>query len=267
MVVAFNWALTSGFPTSPDTVPLAASNLFYLVEKDVQRLENGMQPGSVIDLDFIAHSRGATVVSDAMAALDSTTNPALIGSFKELTFLDPHPANIFDVNTSYATSGWTGELGYISFGGMLAFTLLANDPDPIIPPNVDQTDIYYQQTPVQTLLQNPDQSFPPSFFEKYLFNLQGDVNDITNQSPFPANLYNLTELGINVGHSEVWQWYTQDILPFLNDPDILNPNQPAPTDSILPGATGPSGSVPNPRGSLPAPPTGPRKSTKLLTRP
>lgn len=42
--------------------------------------------GEVVDLQFIGHSRGAVVASEALVA---TTDPALEGSYTVATLLDP----------------------------------------------------------------------------------------------------------------------------------------------------------------------------------
>ena len=50
-----------------------------------------IQPGDVVDLHLIGHSRGGDVVSLAAGLLDRSA-PPLGGGFLELTLLDPHPA-------------------------------------------------------------------------------------------------------------------------------------------------------------------------------
>ena len=49
--------------------------------------------GDVMDLHFIAHSRGVVVVTEALRVLTAQDNPLIKQSFIALTLLDPHPAN------------------------------------------------------------------------------------------------------------------------------------------------------------------------------
>jgi hypothetical protein len=148
-----------------------------------------------------------------MQDLASTSDPALVGSFKELTLLDPHPANSSDHFLSAAPNA-TGRRDELLYN---IFVALTRDPAIVVPSNVNQAEVYYQQ--------NPFSAFPASS-EEASFNLWGDVRDITLQNPAitAISYYALNsdrlQNGALVGHSEVPLWFLQNVVPTLGDPAV-----------------------------------------------
>ncbi len=163
-------------------------------------------PGDVVDLDLIGHSRGAVVISQALQDLDGTTFPALAGGFKKMTLLDPHPAN-----NGYSKPDYSAGSDRLSRALVRIYRWLQahmQDPQVIIPPNVDEADLYYQHSPAS--------AFPRGSEEAHL-NLWGeDPSLIVNQSSAPLTVLNLTgdvdpDFG-TIGHSEVPLWYDKYIV-------------------------------------------------------
>ena len=125
-------------------------------------------------------------------------DPALAGSYKELTLLDPHPAN------PQAPLSTTTALGWLASLANSYFSRTTNDPNIAIPSNVNEVQIFYQTTVASDL----------SGFE-YMMNLQG-VSMVSN-NPTANETYNLTPFG-DIGHSEVPYWYLTYVAPYLNNP-------------------------------------------------
>ncbi len=212
--IEFDWSGTGSATAAGDS--MAA-----LIVADADNLVNaaGVDPGSVVDLNLIGHSRGAVVVSQAMQELASTDDPALEGSFKEMTLLDPHPANIGDQSISYSPRNPLSWPAVAEYDSIVA---LVQDPKVVIPANANQVVVYYQQTLYS--------AFPLLSLESNL-NLQGDLAEIVNNSNVPITLEPaLTgatlQDGSVVGHSEVPYWYLQNVvLPDLF-PQVDPPPQP-----------------------------------------
>jgi len=225
--IAFDWADTSNLPVPGEAV--AAGNELATEIIDVADTlvdVPSVAPGSVVDLNLIGHSRGAVVVTQALQDLASTEDPALEGSYKQLTLLDPHPANIGDQAFSIAPNN---PLAWLATAAYEDFVALAQDPAIVIPGNANEVDIYYQQT--------SQGAFPLLSFENTL-NLQGDLGEIDNSSGVAINYYSLTNLTVNgspVGHSEVPVWYLQYAVPDLGNP----PTGPAPAPQVASNPLGP----------------------------
>jgi hypothetical protein len=218
------------------------------------RVEGLLGPDDVIDLHFIGHSRGAVVASQALELLQATqklgTNiPTPIDhGYVKLTLLDPHPAH--NHKTPYFDLGQWGHrnakgsaiklcvlprfavdrelcegIKAIVKSALLdpAFrrtrrdvaALLAwfqsrtDDPEVTLPANVDESEFYFQHSMARQF---------PVFNqngEGLLFNLWGE------QPPefVPTNECDLTgqRLGLlnPIGHSEVADWYLENVVPEL----------------------------------------------------
>jgi hypothetical protein len=204
-VLPFDWSSESKLPlpgvTQAEGLLLAVSIRF---AADIMILNQG-SGGDVVDLDLIGHSRGAVVISQALQDLLGTTDPALAGGYKTMTLLDPHPANnSFAAQTASFGSNFFAQR--VVKPAYVAFQAAAADPQVVIPPNVDQADLYFQHTPAQ--------AFPvlPNF--EAIVNLWGeDQSLIINQSSAHLGILDLTgtvdaSLGF-IGHSEVPLWYDE----------------------------------------------------------
>jgi hypothetical protein len=214
-VIAFRWLKQSRL-SQPGQAVLAGDKLYTQVVAAADKLAK-KHVGDVVDLQFIAHSRGAVVVARVMQRLVGTTDRALEGSFITATLLDPHPAN--QQTTSLYSASAAGES---LIGGSYRSTELAMaDPQIVIPANVSAIQIYYQHSSFQSPFTAPGT-------EETAFNLwgQGPADGITNNSSAPIVWTNLTGvvdqtpvgtpkspriLGA-IGHSEVPIWYDLHVL-------------------------------------------------------
>ncbi|MHB1425743.1 MAG: lipase family protein [Gemmataceae bacterium] len=203
-VIPFNWVLLSILPF-PQAIQLAGSELYQQVVSEANQLAS-QHPGDVVDINFIGHSRGTVVVSEVLQDLVGTSDPALRGGYMQMTLLDPHPANLLFSQFSWASFlPGANDLAAL----VIAFELLTRDPQVVVPPNVEQTYQFDEQTPAGQL------GFP-SPLEIWL-NLWGEMSAaIPNQSAQPIesrNLTNATAPGIGlIGHSEVPNWYLANVV-------------------------------------------------------
>ena len=205
-VIPVDWSAASNLPirgvTEAEGSLLATA---IVLTADTMVLAEG-SPGDVVDLDLIGHSRGAVVISQALQDLDGTTFPALAGGFKKMTLLDPHPAN-----NGYSKPDYSAGSDRLSRALVRIYRWLQahmQDPQVIIPPNVNEADLYYQHSPAS--------AFPRGSEEAHL-NLWGeDPSLIVNQSSAPLTVLKLTgdvdpDFG-TIGHSEVPLWYDEYIV-------------------------------------------------------
>ncbi len=170
-----------------------------------------IQPGDMVNVHLIGHSRGGDVVS-LVAGLLNRSAPPFAGGYLELTLLDPHPARNGPV--AYYSSS-TGPIGALARQEFLAFQTATSDPPLVIPAGVNETEIFYQQT-AATAAVFPDEHFLIPW---------GEV-------PAAAAVqhvvyYNIS--GIVPSHEAVPAYYLGDVVPLLatGAPPPLAPS-PAP---------------------------------------
>jgi hypothetical protein len=173
-------------------------------------------PTDVVDIHLISHSRGAVVISEALADLfgpSATVMPALSAGYKKVTLLDPHPAQQASAGSNgqpveqWFSPGTDAFLSGVAIGVLNSFQSTADDPPVVIPNSVDTTEVFYQHTPTSMLSSSATVSG-----EATVVNLWGQVPIIAGA----VGYYDLT--GPNVGHSEVWMWYRDNVVL----PDALN---------------------------------------------
>jgi hypothetical protein len=212
LAIPFDWSSTSNL-RSPNLAVAAGDRLSQEVVSDadalVQQLGN---PGDVVDLHFIGHSRGAVVISQALLDLLGTSHTVLAGGFKIMTMLDPHPANNGFALLDYSASK-AGNAFVVSYRKAQE---AMQDPQVIIPPNVDEAQEYYQHTPVSSF-----SGVYNTASEAYL-NLWGeDPSLIINDSLATLEIHPLTAVVDHVlgpiGHSEVPFFYLLYDLPQENN--------------------------------------------------
>jgi hypothetical protein len=196
--IAFNWSSLSRVPL-PGITTFEGLSLAALVRAHAQQL--GVGSNDAIDVHFIGHSRGAVVIGIAAWALNVHAGMSqLQAGFTRMTMLDPHPANP-------ATASWYSAPNERLAGALLsAFSLAANDPFAIVPSNVDQAEVFYQNTPWYRAA---------DFISRRLINLWGVVpvfgggrvtyRDLTNEVP-------------GIGHITLTDWYKVHIVPTLGGP-------------------------------------------------
>jgi hypothetical protein len=202
-VIPFNWVSQSLLPFGSVTVT-AGRQLAQQVTTEADQLASE-HPGDVVDVNFIGHSRGAVVVSQALQDLNGTTDPALRAGYLQLTLLDPHPANnafgAFAILPNDPTAETLGALVYL-------FQFLAQDPAVVVPANVMQVQEFDEQTPAGHLFQT---------FYEFLINLWGELpSQLSNQSGQPIESMSLTNVNASgigfIGHSEVHAWYQANVV-------------------------------------------------------
>jgi hypothetical protein len=201
-VIAFNWVVASREAKSG--VAVASGNT---LESQVVTEANSLASahlGDVVDLQFIGHSRGAVVISQAMQDLVGTTDPALEGSYIKATFLDAHPAN------SASLSLYSGNSA-ISTLAIDVVELADKDPAVVIPSNVKDVEVYYQHSPYQDFITED----PTEYSTLNLWG-EGPNQGIVNKSSATIQWINLTSASGNttnpIGHSEVPLWYTEFVV-------------------------------------------------------
>lgn len=220
--VAFDWDATSFLPV-PGMTERAGVNMAGRVAREIRQL-TALYPDDIIDVHFIGHSRGAVVISQALMRLEA--NPDVNQGFTKMTMLDPHPAkNYPDEHYSvvniplpipeelrrivapplrrlFGVIGAIDELGAWAERALILFQAATNDPDVVVPPNVDLAEVYYQRTP--WFLASPGL--------ETILNLWGDV-PIRNESPNEPQFHDLTAAGMS--HTSVHAWYQQNVVGTL----------------------------------------------------
>jgi hypothetical protein len=203
-VIPFNWVRLSILPF-PLAIELAASQLYQQVVAEADALA-GQHPGDVVDINFIGHSRGTVVISEVLQDLVGTNDPALRGGYLEMTLLDPHPAN-----SRFSKFSWDPFIPIANeFAALVvAFEFLAHDPQVVVPSNVQQTQLFDQQTPAAQL------GFPS--LSEILLNFWGETaSALPDQSAQPIEEKNLTNVvapGIGlIGHYEMPRWYLANVV-------------------------------------------------------
>jgi hypothetical protein len=202
-IIAFNWVSTSFLPIGGQAVA-AGDRLYQDVVNRADELAT--RRGDVVDIQFVGHSRGAVVISQALQDLVGTQDPALTGGYFRMTMLDPHPANNSAVRLSASTP-----IGWILAAGTILFQAAANDPDVAVPTNVKEVDLYYQHNAARVL-----QGFP----DHYL-NLWGESDSDIQIPPgvllHTTNLTGLQYEGFGyIGHTTIDAWYMAFVLGKTN---------------------------------------------------
>jgi hypothetical protein len=203
-VIPFNWIRLSILPF-PLAIELAGTELYQQVVAEADQLAS-QHPGDVVDINFIGHSRGTVVISEALQDLVGTNDPALRGGYMQMTLLDPHPANL-----SFSKFSWDSAIPQANAfaAAVVVFELLAHDPQVVVPPDVMQTQLFDEQTMAGQL----GFHYP----SEILLNFWGETaSAIPNESAQPIlsqNLTNVNAAGIGlIGHYEVHDWYITNVV-------------------------------------------------------
>jgi hypothetical protein len=210
----------------PGHVVEAARELAGKVQAAAEALApNADQTGDVVDVHFIGHSRGASVIGEAIADLQNTSVAALKGSFIRETMLDPHPAKNFmtrDEALKLLKASTSVHASSYSLADQMSFTRSiklhpgktvakrvliyqdrTNDPAPQFPANVQAGDVYYQHTPANLLPSFPDN----------VINLWGNIAHIINNSPIGPIYHDLTLM--HLSHDGVHDYYQTSVISTL----------------------------------------------------
>jgi hypothetical protein len=206
-VIAFDWSNTSNVPLYGLAVSAGNTLESQIVSAADALVQSEGAPGDVVDLQLIGNSRGAVVISQALQDLVGTTDTTLAGGYKLMTLLDPHPAN-----NSYQMQDYSAGTDLFSqFLVSLYHTVQGDmqDPQVVIPPNVDYVQDIYQQTPASM--------FSTLVTTDAYLNLWGEAPGLLiNLSSASIDWTDLTDyvdpqLG-PVGHLELPYWYLNDVV-------------------------------------------------------
>jgi hypothetical protein len=210
-VIAFNWVYDSNHPGS-------ASRQGPRLAKFILGTANRFPASAPVDLDFIGHSEGAIVNSEALVRLDQELPANLASGYVQMTMLDPHAANT-NPQQQYSVEG--GPLGWLAKMEIDSYQSRARDPLPFVPANVDSADVFYQHTPVaETHSSNSG-----------IYNLWGQV-PVSGS----ASYFNLTGPGIShAGTFGVYKWYQDNIVPTLGDGNSFIQSQILTAARVNPG--------------------------------
>src|SRR5262249_11006844 len=153
-VIAFNWVRASIRPRRGQATH-AGDRMAQQVKDQADQLA-AQHPGDVVDVNFIGHSRGGVVISRALQDLVGTTDPALQGGYLQMTLLDPHPASL---RFSQFSSLLLSKLSLTAGLATAIFEELAQDPQVVVPPNVMQVQLFYEDTHAGQLFPTPNEFF------------------------------------------------------------------------------------------------------------
>jgi hypothetical protein len=153
-----------------------------------------------VDVQFIGHSEGAVVNSQAAQLLKVKEAPGIGIGYIQMTMLDPHAANSKTPGYQYSIGG--GLPGRVAKTSINLFQWAAHDPIASVPSNVDQATVFYQHTVVSSADTNSG-----------LYNLWGQV-PVRGQ----ATYYDVTGPGIShAGDFSVSNWYRINVVPTLGE--------------------------------------------------
>ena len=192
-VIAYNWVAAS---STPGAAAMVAPKLATSVANAI----NGLSTTDPVDVQFIGHSEGAVVNSQAILRLNQGGWPKVAQEgYLKLTMLDPHSANNGFRGPQYSVSHNT--LGWFAKNYINKYQSEAQDPPVVVPSNVDSAEVYYQRTPISMTHGSNDG----------IYNLWGQVPVHGD-----AVYYNLTAPGIShSGKFGVQDWYTLNVAPSL----------------------------------------------------
>ena len=192
-VIPWNWVAASNTPGS------AAKQGPKLAAK-VLALSATFPSTDPVDIQWIGHSEGTVVNTQAIVAVAASPTPQLKAGYWEDTLLDPHAANPDAPGRQYSTSGFFAGIAKAVIDNYQA---RARDPLAFIPPRVNEAQVFYQQTP----------AYHDHGENSGLYNLWGQV-PVKGASRY----FNLTPSGIvHGGNNGVYAWYQYNIVPQLGD--------------------------------------------------
>jgi hypothetical protein len=217
-VIAFNWVSTSALAV-PGQAVAAGNQLYQQVVSRADQLASA-HPGDVVDVQFIGHSRGAVVISQALQDLEGTTDPALKGAYLRMTLLDPHPANnqvgsegqLWDALPNSLDTNLLDPIAQRLVNSIIYnFQANAADPNVIVPNNVNEVDLYYQQNHAADITGGISHYLNLWGESPFDLQYQAGLNALIHT---PVNLtgFNFPGFGY-ISHTSIEDWYTSVILP------------------------------------------------------
>ncbi len=192
-VIAFNWVAQSGYPG-------AAVKQVPRLTRMVLDAAGDFPPDEPVDLQFIGHSEGAVINTQAIVRIEKAADPRIDAGYLEDTLLDPHAANPDFPGRQYSTGG---PIGWIAKLAIDKYQARARDPLVFVPKGVDSAQVFYQQTPA-----DHDHGSNAG-----IYNLWGQV-PVKGE----ASYYNLTQAGkVHSGNQSVYAWYEHRVVPTLGN--------------------------------------------------
>jgi len=193
-VIAYNWVAKSSTPGQ-------AAKQGPILAKMVLDAAGQFPSNDPVDIQFIGHSEGAVVNTQAIVKLEAKATPQIQAGFLEDTLLDPHAANPDFPGKQYSVA--RNPLGWIAKLAIDNYQARARDPLAFIPAGVDASEVFYQQTPAN---RDHNQNLG-------IYNLWGQV-PVKGASVY----FNLTPDGVvHSGKNGVYAWYEHQVVPTLGD--------------------------------------------------
>ncbi len=213
LAIPFHWDALSAQPI-PGMTTLAGLRLADAVTSAVESLATN--PGDVIALHLIGHSRGSVVISQAAQTLQFLEQvspelaPLKAGPLK-MTFLDPHPANNTYTGTLYSAA--PNLLGQIGTSLYHSTQSAMEDPNVVVPASADWAEVYFQRTSY-TRAVTPTEQF---------FLIWGqNAGDIDIRAPLTTVVTSYDLTNTVPGHYLVHDWYQENVVPTLGAPSSLS---------------------------------------------
>lgn len=170
------------------------------LERMIRAAVSQFPSDAVVDIQFIGHSEGTVVNTQALIRLGADMPPQLKAGWIEETLLDPHAAN---TTSGQQYSVADNPLGWLAKGLIDSYQSKAKDPLPFVPSFVDQAQVFYQQNPASR-----DRNT-----NSHIYNLWGQV-PVTGV----ASYFNLTASGAtHSGNTGVTMWYLTRVVPLLGN--------------------------------------------------
>ncbi len=193
-VIAYNWVAQSSTPGE-------AVKQGPILAKMVLKAAGKFPANDPVDLQFIGHSEGAVVNTQAIVDLEGKATAQIKAGFLEDTLLDPHAANPDFPGPQYSVA--RNPLGWIAKLAIDNYQARSRDPLVFIPKGVDAAQVFYQQSPA-----NKDHNENLG-----IYNLWGQV-PVKGASVY----FNLTADGVvHSGKNGVYAWYEHHVVTTLGD--------------------------------------------------
>jgi hypothetical protein len=199
-VIPYNWVPQSSTPGE-------AAKQGPKLERMVRSTLSQFPADAPVDIQFIGHSEGTVVNTQALLRLGANLPQQLKAGWIEETLLDPHAANTTS-GQNYSVAH--NPLGWLAKGLIDSYQSKAHDPLPTVPSFVDQAQVFYQQNPASR-----DRNT-----NAHIYNLWGQV-----PVKGVADYFNLTATGAtHSGKTGVTQWYLTRVVPLLGNgaPELQN---------------------------------------------
>jgi hypothetical protein len=193
-VIAYNWVSESGDAG-------AAARQGPRLARQILDAAAQLPADAPADLVVIGHSEGTVVNSQALLRLEGKLPSNLQAGYVVDVMLDPHAANNGVPGQQYSVSH--GILGTIAKGIIDSYQAKAKDPPVVVPPMVDDAQVFYQHTPASN-----DHG------------VNGGMYNLWGQVPVkgPASYFDLTANGAtHSGKTGVPEWYIRNVVPTLGE--------------------------------------------------